>query len=93
MQQSFDLNRFLMLAALNLFFGVSSAVAADTASDDATSAAAAIFHKMDANEDGYITPEEAVGTISGDAFNKADTDHDGKLSLAEFMAAKLAMAR
>jgi Ca2+-binding EF-hand superfamily protein len=92
MKHTFDLNRFLMLAALNLFFGVSTAVAADAGSSDAADYASTLFNRLDANADGYITPEEAAGTISSETFNKADANHDGKLSLAEFLAAKLAKA-
>ncbi|GAA3209066.1 EF-hand domain-containing protein [Actinocorallia longicatena] len=55
------------------------------------------FHVVDTNNDGMITPQELAhlwernGDVLGDdellrIFAKADTDHDGLISLPEFIA-------
>jgi EF hand len=46
----------------------------------------AAFDRMDLDEDGFITREEAAGTSLADRFDQLDTDHDGKLSPSEVNA-------
>jgi Ca2+-binding EF-hand superfamily protein len=48
-----------------------------------------LFSKLDANEDGYVTIEEAAGQISPETFSAADKNHDGKLDVSEFKASGL----
>ena len=44
---------------------------------------------MDANGDGYLTPDEVRGRgLIGRDFPRLDTNGDGRLSLQEFMALK-----
>lgn len=61
-------------------FGLSGAFA--QTNDDA-------FTKADANKDGSVSFEEAMGvypTLTQDVFNKADANADAKLDAAEFAA-------
>ena len=47
------------------------------------------FAKADANKDGAVTQEEAMGvfpTLTADLFTKADANADGKLDETEFAA-------
>ena len=47
------------------------------------------FAKADANKDGFVTQEEAMGvysTLTPDLFTKADANADGKLDETEFAA-------
>ena len=47
------------------------------------------FAKADANKDGFVTQEEAMGvfpTLTADLFTKADSNADGKLDETEFAA-------
>ena len=47
------------------------------------------FAKADANKDGFVTQEEAMGvysTLTPDLFVKADANADGKLDETEFAA-------
>jgi hypothetical protein len=46
----------------------------------------AAFRKLDANQRGYITPEDTQD-LNGFDFNAADTNHDGRLSPEEFQRA------
>jgi hypothetical protein len=47
----------------------------------------AAFDRMDLDEDGFITREEAAGTSLADRFDQLDRNHDGKLSPSEASAA------
>jgi len=45
------------------------------------------FAKADANKDGFVSQEEAMGvypTLTADLFTKADANGDGKLDAGEF---------
>ncbi len=54
----------------------------------------ALFHAADRNGDNFIdTTELAASGIARDTFVRADTDHDGRLSVAEFMALRRAIFR
>jgi Ca2+-binding EF-hand superfamily protein len=88
MQQQTKRNIVILLAAIIANLGVSSAYA-EKMQATAQQSASALFGKLDANGDGYVTVEEAAGKISPEVFANADADHDGKLSLVEFVAAKL----
>jgi hypothetical protein len=46
----------------------------------------ATFNRIDLDQDGFITREEAAGTDLADRFDRLDTDHDGKLSPSEVNA-------
>jgi hypothetical protein len=46
----------------------------------------AAFDRMDLDQDGFITREEAAGTALADRFDQLDTDHDGMLSPSEVNA-------
>jgi hypothetical protein len=46
----------------------------------------AAFDRMDLDQDGFITREEAAGTALADRFDQLDTNHDGKLSPSEVNA-------
>jgi len=48
-----------------------------------TSVPGELFHRMDGNEDGWITPAEAPQRLR-DSFAQIDTDKDGRLSFEEF---------
>lgn len=51
------------------------------------------FLSVDANGDGFATLEEAVAAlITTEAFDAADQNHDGKLDLAEYLAARQGQA-
>lgn len=94
MQKYFKLDILIPLAAIlvTLAWSVTNVFAAETKAEEKENmaeAASALFNKLDENGDGYVTLEEAAGKIAPDAFSKADTDHDGRLSLAEFTAANL----
>ena len=65
-------------AATVATFGVAGAYAQAAGGD---------FAKADANKDGSVTMEEAMGvypTLTQDQFTKADANADGKLDEAEF---------
>lgn len=54
----------------------------------------ALFHAADRNGDNFIDASELAGSgIAQDTFVRADTDHDGRLSVAEFMALRRAVFR
>ncbi len=64
-------------AAATLSFGVGGVLAQ----------AGGDFAKADANKDGFVTQEEAMGvypTLTADLFTKADANGDGKLDAGEF---------
>lgn len=47
------------------------------------------FAKADANKDGFVTQEEAMGaypTLTADLYTKADANADGKLDETEYAA-------
>jgi hypothetical protein len=77
------MNKLAIAAAAALAattFGLSGAFA--QTSEDA-------FTKADANKDGAVSFEEALGaypTLTQDLFNKADANADAKLDAAEFAA-------
>ncbi len=51
-----------------------------------------LFHAADKNGDNYLTPNELSATaITQDTFAMADEDHDGRLSVAEFMRLRRAL--
>ena len=52
----------------------------------------ALLHAADRNGDNFIDPTElAASGIAPETFSRADTDHDGRLSVAEFMAMRRAL--
>jgi len=72
--------------------------ALDVSGNDAISpeewdrASFALFHAADRNGDNFIDATElAASGIAPDTFVRADTDHDGRLSVAEFMALRRAI--
>jgi hypothetical protein len=72
--------------------------ALDVSGNDAISpdewdrASFALFHAADRNGDNFIDATElAASGIAPDTFVRADTDHDGRLSIAEFMALRRAI--
>lgn len=77
--------RALLIAALTaLAWGMGSAHAAETVQ------APDSFVKLDTDGDGFVSAREAVSAmITSAIFDAADRDHDGKLSVDEFMAAGL----
>jgi Ca2+-binding EF-hand superfamily protein len=92
MQQYLKLDILVPLAAIivTLVWGIANVYAAEVKPHpDDLQRTASLFSKLDENGDGYVTVEEAVGKITPEAFSKADINHDGKLSLAEFSTAKL----
>lgn len=57
-----------------------------------TQASFALFHAADKNNNNFIDADELQGSaIAQDTFLRADTDHDGRLSVAEFMAQRRAI--
>lgn len=86
-------------AALPTAVEISAAFKAiDTSGNGAISAAEwdqasfELFHAADKNGDNYLTPDELGGTtITQDTFAIADQDHDGRLSVAEFMRLRRAV--
>lgn len=62
--------------------------------DEWDRAAFALFHAADKNKNDFIDPEELQSSaIAQDTFLHADTDHDGRLSVAEFMEVRRALFR
>ncbi|WP_243311131.1 EF-hand domain-containing protein [Fundidesulfovibrio agrisoli] len=48
-----------------------------------------LFDRMDANKDGYLTKDEVqkqFPKFTDEMFQQADTNHDGKLTVAEWQA-------
>lgn len=46
----------------------------------------ALFHAVDKNNNNFIDPDElTTGGVAQDTFLRADTDHDNRLSVGEFM--------
>jgi hypothetical protein len=96
MKRKITLNTLFLLAALP--FG---ALAADpqpaaggmppadmSAPPSATIEPSPLFKQLDANHDGYVTPEEAKRSAEVTArFGDLDTNHDGRVSAPEFGAA------
>lgn len=86
------INILIPITALVVLFawGMSSVYAEDTkAGISEQMHVASLFGKLDENSDGYISVEEAAGKIAPETFSQADTDHDGKLNMAEFTAARI----
>ena len=53
-----------------------------------------LFHAADKNNDNFIDRSELAGSgIAEETFAQADTDHDGRLSVGEFMALRRAIFR
>lgn len=51
-----------------------------------------LFHAADKNNNNFIDASEITGgAIAQDTFLRADTDHDGRLSVGEFMALRRAI--
>jgi len=46
------------------------------------------FDALDINHDGYLTPDEVKGTVLEQSFQKLDANGDGRISRAEFNAAR-----
>lgn len=74
--------------------------AMDTSGNDAISAdewdraSFALFHAADKNKNDFIDADELqASNIAQDTFLRADTDHDGRLSLSEFMELRRAIFR
>jgi Ca2+-binding EF-hand superfamily protein len=60
--------------------------------DEWDRASFALFHAADKNGDDFIDLSElAASGIAQDTFARADTDHDGRLGVAEFMALRRAI--
>lgn len=73
-------------------------VALDTSKNDAikleewNEASFALFRAADKNNNNFIDPGEiATGGVAQDTFVRADTDHDDRLSVGEFMALRRAI--
>ncbi len=73
-------------------------VAMDTTGNDALNldewdrASFALFRAADKNKNDFIDPDELqASNIAQDTFLRADTDHDGRLSLTEFMELRRAL--
>jgi len=72
--------------------------ALDTSHNDAIkleewdNASFALFHAADKNNNNFIDADELTGgAIAQDTFLRADTDHDGRLSVGEFMELRRAI--
>lgn len=62
--------------------------------DEWDHASFALFHAADKNHNDFIDADELQGSaIAQDTFLRADTDHDGRLSVAEFMEVRRALFR
>jgi Ca2+-binding EF-hand superfamily protein len=60
--------------------------------DEWDRASFALFRAADKNNNNFIDADELQGSnIAQDTFLRADTDHDGRLSVAEFMALRRAI--
>lgn len=62
--------------------------------DEWDRASFALFHAADKNGNTFIDADELQGSaIAQDTFLRADTDHDGRLSVSEFMELRRAIFR
>ena len=62
--------------------------------DEWDHASFALFHAADKNNNNFIDADELKGSaIAQDTFLQADTDHDGRLSVGEFMELRRAIFR
>lgn len=62
--------------------------------DEWDRASFALFHAADKNKNNFIDADELPGSaIAQDTFLQADTDHDGRLSVGEFMELRRALFR
>jgi Ca2+-binding EF-hand superfamily protein len=62
--------------------------------DEWDHASFALFHAADKNKNDFIDADELQGSaIAQDTFLRADSDHDGRLSVAEFMEVRRALFR
>jgi hyperosmotically inducible protein len=83
----------LQAATLALASGFAGAVIA-AAPDATTEPPSAEFRKLDANRDGYVSPQEARKIRGfGKAFSEADDNRDGRLDGDEFVKAQSIHAR
>lgn len=55
--------------------------------EKASTMAKPTFDKIDANQDGFITPDEAKDSWLADVFNKVDTNQDGVVNRSEYETA------
>jgi hypothetical protein len=57
------------------------------AMDKASTTEKPAFDKVDANQDGFITPDEAKDCWLADVFTKVDTNQDGVVNRSEYETA------
>ena len=76
---------FLLTSALGL--GLASSVQAESMPKPAPSGMdASSFTKMDTNQDGVVSSEEAKNAgVSSKTFSSMDINHDGKISVEEYV--------
>jgi hypothetical protein len=74
--------RNFCLAAVVSAFSLPAAVGAQPSAEGSRLDAAA-FNLIDLDQDGFITREEARGTVLENRFDQLDVNHDGKLSPSE----------
>lgn len=76
---------FLLTSALGL--GLASSVQAESMPKQAPSGMdASSFTKMDTNQDGVVSSEEAKNAgVSSKTFSSMDINHDGKISVEEYV--------
>lgn len=80
---------FLSVPRLVLAAGLALSAGVVVAAVSSPAPAQEEFLSVDANGDGFATLEEAVAAlITTEAFDAADQNHDGKLDLAEYLAAR-----
>jgi EF hand domain-containing protein len=86
--------RNLWLAAVVSALSLPAVVGAQSSGDKARPPAASIdadtFNRMDTDEDGFISRDEAKGTSLENRFVLLDLDHDGQLSPSEVDAGSAA---
>jgi hyperosmotically inducible periplasmic protein len=80
----------MIAAAMALLATAGAGAAGDAAPAAAMARSSAEFKRLDVNEDGYVTREEARSVRGFEsAFKDSDENHDGKLDAAEFDKAQV----
>jgi hypothetical protein len=78
------MNKLALIAAAAL---TAASFGAAAIAQDATQSETGNFDSVDANKDGFVSWDEALGaypTLTQEIFNQADTNADGTLDEAEF---------